>query len=92
MVKVNANFMLKNPTQEKLVELINDKQINNHPLFIYTIHTNEVSPSSDLYEIIHNEQSYYFFANNVRKTLAYNIDMLPNLINTHTVFITDLLL
>lgn len=92
MVKIHSHFMLKNPTQESLVELINDKQINNHPLFIYTIHTTEVSPSSELYEIVYKDQSYYFFANNIRKSLVYNIDMIPSLINTHTLFITDLLL
>lgn len=92
MVTINTHFILKNPTTEKLTELIEREGINNHPLFLYTIHTTEVTPSNDLYEFINNEQSFYFFGNNVRKTLVYNLDMLPSLINTHTIFITDLLL
>lgn len=92
MVTINTHYIIKNPTTEKLIDLINNEGINNIPLFIYTVHTTETTPSNDLYEFVYNDQSFYFFGNNIRKTLVYNIDMLPNLVNTHTLFITNLLI
>ena len=32
------------------------------------------------------------FEQNVRKHLVYNTDMIPNLSNTHTLFVTNLLI
>ena len=41
MITVQAHYILKNPTQEKLIDLINTENINNTPLFIYTISNND---------------------------------------------------
>ena len=92
MITVQAHYILKNPTQEKLVDLINTENINNTPLFIYTISNNEINPCHDLYEFKHNDNTYYFFEQNVRKHLVYNTDMIPNLSSTHTLFVTNLLI
>ena len=101
MITVQAHYILKNPTQEKLVDLINTENINNTPLFIYTISNNEINPCHEgvslaiydcLYEFKHNDNTYYFFEQNVRKHLVYNTDMIPNLSNTHTLFVTNLLI
>ena len=53
---------------------------------------NEINPCHDLYEFKHNDNTYYFFEQNVRKHLVYNTDMIPNLSSTHTLFITNLLI
>ena len=91
MITVQVHHILKNLTQEKLIDLIESENINNLPLFIYTITNSEISPSSDLYEFKHGDNNYYFFGNNVRKTLSYNTNMLPNLNDCHTLFISNLM-
>ena len=94
MNRINVHYIIKKPTREKLIDLINREMINNQPLFIYTIHNdNSNIPSSELFEFVNNGESYYFFANNIKKTLIYNIDMIPTipLENSSAIFITNLL-
>ena len=92
MITVQAHYILQHPTQEKKINLIKNKNINNNTIFIYTISNNEINPSNNLYEFKHNDNTYYFFEQNVRKHLVYNTDMIPNLSNTHTLFVTNLLI
>ena len=91
MITVQVHHILKNPTTEKLIDLIESENINNLPLFIYTVTNSQVNPSTELYEFKHKDNNYYFFAQSVRKTLSYNTDMLPDLTDCHTVFISNLL-
>lgn len=91
MITVQTHHILKKPTTEKLIDLIESENLNNLPLFIYTITNSQINPSTDLYEFKYNDNNYYFFAQNVRKTLSYNTDMLPDLTDCHTVYISNLL-
>lgn len=91
MKTVYADYIIRNPTEEKLLELITTI---NEPLFIFTItNTSDSLLYNSFYEFKHNNNTYYFFESNVQKHFVYPAlhSTLPDLTNIHTLFISRVL-
>lgn len=93
MNQIKVHYIIKKPTHEKLIDLINKEGINNIPLFVYTIQPDQSQLTSELTEFTLQGNSYYFFSSNIKKTLIYNTDMISTISmdNVHSLFISNMI-
>lgn len=94
MESIHVNYIIKKPTIDSIKQFINDKNLTNKPLFIYTIKNTDDFNCLSRVEIIFDNLSYYFFSNAVSKYFIYNDSQLTEsmLTNVHTLFVKDLTL